>query len=83
VFTNRDVVELSRSFVCIRVDAERSPDIARRHGVASLPTTVFLHYAGRELHRFSGYRPPAEYVAEMKLALGPAQPASERGRKSS
>jgi uncharacterized protein YyaL (SSP411 family) len=83
VLSNPDVVRLSREFVCVRVDAERRLDLARRYGVNSFPTVVFLEYGGRQVHRIRGYRPPAEFLAEMKRARAPAQPDSEHGRNVS
>jgi thiol:disulfide interchange protein len=80
VFSNPDVVRLSREFVCVRVDAGRRLDLARRYGVNGFPTVVFLASSGGQVHRVSGYRPPAEFLAEMRRARGPAQPDSDHGR---
>jgi thioredoxin 1 len=38
------------------MDADRSPEIARRHGIASLPTSIFVR-EGREVERSHGVEP--------------------------
>jgi thiol-disulfide isomerase/thioredoxin len=70
VYANSDVIGLSKKFVCLWVDTDRQPDVARMHAAAKIPTIVFLDPQGRELHRLVGFRQPDVFMSEMRQALG-------------
>jgi thioredoxin-related protein len=64
-FTDPAVLALLRDVVPIRVDAEGSgEELARRFGVDSYPTIVFVDGQGNEVDRILGYLPPAEFVEQ-------------------
>ncbi len=69
VFTQEVVVDCSREFACIQVDAEERRDLAAALKVDTFPTAVVLDHRGRELGRIVGYRPAKWYVAELRAAL--------------
>jgi thioredoxin-like negative regulator of GroEL len=69
VFSNSNVIAQSQQFVCMKVDGDRRSDLLRRYGVTGLPTAVLLGPGGPEVHRIVGYRPAAQYLAEMRRAL--------------
>lgn len=65
----RVAAEADGRFVVVKVDTERNPEIAARHGVQSIPTiAVFRH--GRELARDAGARPAAAVRAFVDQAIG-------------
>jgi thioredoxin-related protein len=68
-FMDRDVSELSGSFVCIKVDGDRNPDIARKFRVSGYPTVVFVSHDGVVLGKFPGYRTPEAFHYIMSKAL--------------
>lgn len=66
----------------VTVDIDRAPEIARRFGVASVPTTVvirerrgLLFRRKREAKRWSGDRPWGELVRELTEILAKARGA--------
>ncbi len=71
VLANPEVIRFSSEFICVRVDAERRRDLAKKHRATGFPTTVFVDHAGRELRRIRGYKPAQQYLAEMKRAVRP------------
>jgi len=71
VFSREDVVACSKRFVCIKVDEADRRDLVAAFHVQAYPTAVVLDHTGRELHRITGYRPAAQYVAELQTTLPP------------
>jgi thioredoxin-related protein len=43
-------------------------DVVKKFNVTGAPTTLVLASDGKELHRFAGYMPPADYLKELKKA---------------
>ena len=68
-YSNAEVIALSKKFVCVWVDTDRQPDVARMHAAAKIPTIVFLDPQGRELHRLVGFRQADVFMSEMRQAL--------------
>lgn len=68
VYTNAEVVALSREFVCIKIDGDRRQDLVRTYQVGGYPTILFLDQHGRTLNRVNGYVPAQVFVNEMRKA---------------
>ena len=68
-FSDPRVVELSRRFVCIRLDGEIEPILAAQYGVHEYPTTVFAAEDGRVLGKRPGFIPAADFAAVQSQAL--------------
>jgi thiol:disulfide interchange protein len=68
VYTNAEVVALSREFVCIKVDGDRRPDLTRTYRVDGYPTILFLDQHGGTLNRVNGYVPAQSFLGEMRKA---------------
>jgi thioredoxin-related protein len=65
--TDVDVRRELDSFVAVRLDAEKEgAEAARRFGVESFPTLLFLDPAGKEVERIVGFLPPDRFVAEVR-----------------
>jgi tetratricopeptide (TPR) repeat protein len=65
--TDREVKDALSKFVAIRLNAEKDGiDAARRFGVDSYPTMIFLDPTGEEVERISGYLPPEKLVEELR-----------------
>ena len=54
VLSEQQVVQRSRRFICVAVDADRDRQICRTHGVRGYPTILVLSPDGRELARRTG-----------------------------
>jgi thiol:disulfide interchange protein len=63
------VVDLSRQFVCVLVDADAEPEACRDFEVRSFPTIQFVSARGVRLNRLTGKQPPHELIAQMRAAL--------------
>lgn len=68
-FRDQEVVELSRRFVCVIVDADAEPEICRRFQVRGYPTVLFVSPLAAPLSRIVGKQPPHDFVARMRAAL--------------
>lgn len=54
VAADRNIVALSRRFVCVTVDADRDPATCREFAVEAFPTVLLLEADGNERHRAVG-----------------------------
>ncbi len=68
-FTDRKVVDLSRSFVCIKVDIEEEPRVCQEFHVEGYPTIQFMSPRGVPLNRFTGKRKASQLAMQMQAAL--------------
>lgn len=73
VYTDSGVVERARSFVSLRLNAEKEgARLAGALRVEGMPGIVFFSSTGREIHRIPGYLPAAAFRGEMDKALARA-----------
>jgi thioredoxin-like negative regulator of GroEL len=63
------IVELSRQFVCVLVDADAEPDVCRLFRVRGYPTVQFVSPRGVALNRLVGKQPVAQLSMEMQATL--------------
>ena len=68
-FSDTRVIELSRRFVCIRIDGDMEPEVARQYSVHEHPTTVFADSAGHVLGKIPGYISANEFAALQSQTL--------------
>lgn len=68
-FVQDAVVEMSRQFVCVLVDADTEPDVCREFHVRGYPTIQFLSPRGVPLNRVTGKQPGYALVQQMQAAL--------------
>lgn len=68
-FAQDTVVELSRGFVCVLIDADVETDVCREFEVRSFPTVQFVSSAGVRLNRVIGKQPANQLIAQMRAAL--------------
>lgn len=52
----------------VKVDVDRSPDLAAKFGVMSVPTMIMFKN-GRQVDAFSGYMPEANLIANIERNL--------------
>ena len=65
----REVVALSKEFVCVKVDTDKYGADASKYGVQGLPTIAFLNADGTVIDKIVGYNPAPDFAASMKKAL--------------
>jgi len=63
-------VAFSRQFTWVLVNRDETPEITKRYRVTAHPTLLFLNPKDEMIHRFSGYKLPAELLAEFFEAAG-------------
>lgn len=68
-FVQDAVVEMSRQFVCVLVDADAQPEVCREFRVRGYPTIQFLSPHGVPLNRVTGKQPGHALVQQMQAAL--------------
>ena len=66
---DEQVVQLSRRFVCILVDADTEPEICREFRVRAYPTIQFMSPQGVPLNRVTGKTPAGQFASQMQAAL--------------
>jgi thioredoxin-related protein len=71
-FSDPDVVKLSNSFVCVRLDSDFNGALCTRYGVLQHPTTLLLSPAGRVFARVPGYLSPERFVSLLRMAKSKA-----------
>ncbi len=68
-FADREVVELARRFVCIKIAYVAGSIEATKYGVQGTPTYLALDATGKELARQSGFANPTRFAPWLKGAL--------------
>ena len=68
-FTNPQVVQLSRQFICVLVDADQEPEVCKQFRVRGYPTIQFISPRGVPLNRVVGKREDHQLMMEMQAAL--------------
>ncbi len=68
---NKRVVDyLKDSFVSVRVQAERSPQLARKYMVRGFPTSFFLTPEGKSIYSLPGYLEAEEFAKVLRYIGG-------------
>ena len=72
-YPDRKVVNLAQKLIAVKINAGTDTASAEKFQIEGTPTIVFLNSKGKKIHEFVGFRPPDEYVKEMKTALSKAK----------
>lgn len=72
VYPRADITAaISNHYVPVKIDIQRSPELARHYGVQSFPSDVFLEPSGRVVHRMTTPADPGKYLQVLhQLATG-------------
>lgn len=57
---------LSESFIAVKVDTDKEPELAKKYAIGGLPTLIFLGPTGEVLSRLEGFRPAETFLKEAK-----------------
>ena len=68
-FRDREVVQLSKRFVCAKIGFAPGTDDTNKYGVEGTPTYVIIDNKGAEVARHVGFLRPTEFAAWLKSAL--------------
>ncbi|KAA3613978.1 MAG: thioredoxin [Calditrichaeota bacterium] len=60
-YRDAEIVSLSDSFVCLRLDGDTEKELVKSYNITRFPTTVILDRRGKELSRAIGYQPATEF----------------------
>jgi thioredoxin-related protein len=71
-FTDPQVVELSRRFVCVRLESDLDDEVAQRYTVFEYPMTLITDPQGRTMAQLPGYIPPDRFGAVLRALLDAA-----------
>lgn len=64
----------NKHFVCLKIDAEKGEgkELAKKYGVHSYPSYIFVDpKTGEMVHRSGGNKPAADFIADVQGALNP------------
>jgi len=75
------IIELSRAFICVMVDADRNGDVCRTLGVQAFPTVLVLAPDGAERTRTVGRPTIATLAAALESTLRPTVAAEAAAPK--
>ena len=68
-YTDKSVTEISRKFICVKIDTEKDADSAARYRINGLPTILFLDKNGNIISEVVGFRDADGMLSEMHKAL--------------
>ncbi|MCC7559891.1 MAG: thioredoxin family protein [Methanobacterium sp.] len=65
-FTDPQVKEkLTQSYVLLKVDVDKNPDLSSKYRAYSLPTIVIVDSSGNEIKRIIGYQTPEQLLSQI------------------
>ena len=64
---------VENSFIPLQIDFNKNKALVKRYSIKWTPTVVILDQDGEEHHRFVGYLPPEDFIAQIILGKGKAE----------
>ena len=64
---------MEKEFIPIQVDFNKNKALVKRFGVKWTPTIIIFDADGDEHHRFIGFLPPEDFIAQLILGKGKAE----------
>ena len=82
-WTRADVVDMSKQFVCVKVDFDREKELAQQYGIRAIPNVVFTDPWGRGLlgQRGFGAGSDVEILEKIKLLPKSFSSLTDAGNK--
>jgi thioredoxin:protein disulfide reductase len=71
-YTDKDVAELSKSFITIKIDlTKENKSISDKYNIKGLPVVIFMNVKGEEIKelRVTGFLKPEDFIKKMKITL--------------
>ncbi|MEM2583391.1 MAG: thioredoxin family protein [Candidatus Thermoplasmatota archaeon] len=63
-YKSKEVIEMMKNFVAIKINVDKQPEIANLYNVSSIPTIVYLK-DGKEVYITVGFRNEKQFLADM------------------
>ena len=60
---------VNSKFIPVRLDGRKNMDIVKKFNVTGAPTTLVFEADGKEVQRFPGYYPPADYLKQLEKGV--------------
>lgn len=81
-YSDPKVNAAAKKFICVKINAEKEPNLANKYGVSGFPTIIFLDSNGAVLSKIPGYLPPDRFLANMNKILSMVpKPSSQNNEK--
>jgi tetratricopeptide (TPR) repeat protein len=61
---------VENNFIPLQIDFNKNKALVKRYAVKWTPTIIILDSDGEEHHRFVGYLPPEDFIAQIILGKG-------------
>ena len=61
---------MENNFIPLQIDFNKNKALVKRYAVKWTPTIIILNSDGEEHHRFVGYLPPEDFIAQIILGKG-------------
>ncbi|HNY10959.1 MAG TPA: DUF255 domain-containing protein, partial [Candidatus Wallbacteria bacterium] len=68
-FSDQSVIELSSSFICLRVNPEEDEMFSNKYTVKDFPSVIFLKPDGTEITRQVGFKTTDDFLKILKSVL--------------
>ncbi|MDD5270143.1 MAG: thioredoxin family protein [Candidatus Omnitrophica bacterium] len=68
-YADPEVANLSRKFICVKVNGDKYPDLVSKYGVSGYPTIIFLDPAGDKADAIVGYVNAEGMLSSMNSVL--------------
>ncbi|HVT10861.1 MAG TPA: thioredoxin family protein [Fimbriimonadaceae bacterium] len=68
-YPDKSVVQFARGVVPVKIEYTRQPRLIEKYGIQETPTIMFLDQNGKMIGYFTGFHPPAEFLAESAKIL--------------
>lgn len=68
-FADQSIIELSSSFVCLRVNPEEDETFSSKYTIKDFPTVIFLKSDGTEIDRQVGFKTSEDFKKILKAIL--------------
>ncbi|MDP3066332.1 MAG: thioredoxin domain-containing protein [Methanobacteriaceae archaeon] len=56
---------LAQSYIAVKIDTDKNPDLSAKYGIIGLPTMVILDSNGQEIKRISGYQSADQLLSQL------------------
>jgi thiol:disulfide interchange protein DsbD len=57
--------KLKENYILVKINLDKSPDLASKYQIISAPTILFLNANGEEIKRINGYLGPEEFINKL------------------
>lgn len=83
VYTEEDVIRfVSECFFPVKLDIKKHPESFARFNVEWTPTIIIPDLNGRERHRFVGFLPTEDFLAQLQLGIAKVAFSSQKYKEA-